>query len=316
MGSFILFLLGLILFLYGLNWMRNGMESLAEKKLTTWLLRFTKTPVRGFVTGTFLTALLQSSTAVTVLTINFVHVGMISFAQSLGIILGSNIGTTITTQILALHIESLSLPLMGLGLLLYFLPKKLFRQLGQVLIGFGAIFLGISWMQTIAEPLEQAGLLEKLVLSGFSPIGVGLVIGTLITALIHSSSATIAMTMGFYASGAVPLSFALAVVIGSNVGTCVTALIASYGTSTAAQRVAFSHLVLNVVGAFAFTPLIPWLLTWIPSLSEQSATQVAHFQTIYNIACSIAVLPFTNAFAKLIEWMVPDQINPTNSIKT
>lgn len=305
----ILFVGGLALFLYGLQEMRKGMESLAEKRLERWLLHFTKTPIRGFFSGTILTALLQSSTAVTVLTIGFVHAGMISFAQSLGIILGTNIGTTVTTQILALHVENLAVPLLTSGIGLRFFRKPLSSKIGRILFGFGGIFLGINWMQGIGVELQQAGWLEKLIFSGYSPIGLGLILGTLVTALIHSSSATIAMIMGFYATGAVPLSFALAVVIGSNVGTCVTALIASFQTTISAQRVAFAHLVLNVAGALVFTPLIPWLLHWVPLLSSHTATQVAHFQTLYNVICSLAVLPFTNQFAKLIEWMVDDNKN-------
>lgn len=308
----LLFFAGLAIFLYGLAEMRSGMESLAEQKLEKWLITFTKTPIRGFLSGTLLTALLQSSTAVTVITINFVHVGLISFVQSLGIILGSNIGTTVTTQILALHVESLAIPFLLIGISCRLLHKTIIKKIGRVLFGFGAIFLGINWMQQIGPALEESGWLAKMVDSNYSPVGIGLLIGALITALIHSSSATIAMTMGFYATGVVPLSFSLAVVIGSNVGTCVTALIASYGTTIAGQRVAFSHLVLNVAGAFLFTPFIPWMLDWVPLLSDNAATQVAHFQTIYNVICSLLVLPFTEKFAKLIEWMVPDQPQSPN----
>jgi phosphate:Na+ symporter len=301
------FLLGLVIFLYGLNTMREGFERLAGKHLQEILLRFTKTPFRGFLTGTFTTALLQSSTAVTVLTIGFVHAGILSFSQSIGIILGTNIGTTITTQILALHIEDLALPLLLIGFTLRLLPWPNVKKIGPILSGFGCLFLGIKLIQSLIQPLEEKGWIDSLMQSSGNPILLGLLISILITALIHSSSATIAITMGFYASGLVSLPFALAVVYGSNIGTCVTGLMAAFRTSIHAKRVAISHLILNVLGAMVFTPLIPFYIDWIPYLADQPSVQLAHVQTIFNIICSIAVLPFTDAFAKLIIWLVPER---------
>lgn len=299
--------LGLAIFLYGMRLMRGGLERLAENKLQDWILHFTKTPWRGFWTGTVTTALLQSSTAVTVLTIGFVNAGILSFTQSIGIILGTNIGTTVTTQILALKIEDFYVPLLMIGIIMILLPWHTVKQSGWVATGFAGIFWGVEMMQEIAVPLKELGYLDQLMELGGNPILTGVIVGAVITALIHSSSATTAFAMGFYATGAIDLAFAMAIVFGSNVGTCVTGLIAAIQTNTYAQRVAGAHLFLNIAGVMVFAPLIPWMIQWVPSLSDNLATQIAHVQTIFNVICSIVVLPFAAQFAYIIKWMIPDR---------
>ena len=298
---------GLFIFLWGLSKMRTGLENLARDRLQSVLLRFTKTPVRSFWTGTVTTAFLQSSSAVTVLTIGFVNAGMLTFSQSLGIILGSNVGTTITTQILALKIEDFAIPLLVIGGGLTLLSNPFLKNTGSVCLGFGAIFWGIEWMQSITESLKEQGWVSWLIHHGGNPIVSGLVAGILVTALIHSSSACIAMAMGFYAAQVIPLPFAIAVVFGSNIGTCVTALMASIRTIPAAKQVALSHLILNVAGAILFTPLIPVIARLAPYLSGDPATQIAHIQTLFNLICSIAVLPFCDQFARFITRLVPEK---------
>jgi phosphate:Na+ symporter len=300
------FATGLTIFLFGLRLMRLGLERLAGNNLEKALLRFTRTPVRGFITGIVTTALLQSSSAVTVLTIGFVDAGILTFAHSLGVILGTNIGTTVTTEILALKIEDFAMPLLFTGAVLFALPSGKWRPLGLVIGGFGLIFLGIDAMKGVTGPLEEHGWIEWMMKGNDFPILTGIATGTFLTALIHSSSACIAITMGFYASGLLPLPFALAVVFGSNVGTCATALIASVGTGSSAKQVALSHLVLNVAGVALFAPFIPWISLWVPALADNPATQLAHIQTLFNIVCSLAVLPFTDQFARGIMRLIPD----------
>jgi phosphate:Na+ symporter len=297
------FCVGFGIFLVGMNTMRNGFEHLAKDHLQTILLRFTKTPWRGMVCGTFLTALLQSSTAVTVFTIGLVDTGLLTFTQSLGIILGTNIGSTITTQLIALHLEDFAWPLLAIGVFLILIKQKT----GLILLGLGLIFAGVDWMQSIATPLEQAGWIDWLMTGNTHPILMGFVTGMIVTALIHSSSAMVAITMGFYASQVISLPFAIAVVIGSNVGTCATGLIAALHTKPSAKRVAIAHLVLNVGGALIFLPLIPLMLEIVSQFSADPAIQIAHTQTIYNVACSLLVLPVCAGFARLVEWMVPER---------
>lgn len=302
---FIPFATGITIFLFGLQLMRIGLEKFAGDHLKTWLLRFTETPVRSFLTGIFSTALLQSSSAVTVLTISFVDLGILSFIQSIGIILGTNIGTTITTEILALNIEDFALPLVFLGALLYFLPWKRLSLIGLILGGFGCIFLGMETMKWLAQPLKERGIIDWLMSIGEHPILMGLLAGAILTALIQSSSATIAIAMGFYSSGVISLPFAIAVVLGSNIGTCVTGLLATFGTKTAAKQVAVAHLILNVVGVIWFAPFISLISDFAPVLSSQPAQQLAHIQTLFNLICSLVVLPFAVQFAKGVMWLVP-----------
>jgi phosphate:Na+ symporter len=299
------FAVGLTIFLFGLQLMRIGLTKIAGERLRKILLRFTKTPSRSFMTGIVSTAFLQSSTAVTVLTIGFVNAGVLSFAQSLGIILGTNIGTTITTQILALKIEDFAIPLMIVGTFLYILPLKRISSLGLAIGGLGCIFLGMEAMQWIAGPLREKGYIAWLLDWGRSPILTGILTGTILTALIHSSSAVIALTMGFYASGIIMLPFAIAIVFGSNVGTCITGILATIHTNLAAKHVALSHVVLNVAGVAIFSPLIPWISQVAPLLSVHPAIQIAHIQTIFNVVCSLLVLPFAEPFARGITYLIP-----------
>ncbi|MBA4493145.1 Na/Pi cotransporter family protein [Paenactinomyces guangxiensis] len=301
------FATGLTIFMFGLQLMRNGLERLAQDRLREGLVKFTRTPVRGFFTGIVSTAFLQSSSAVTVLTISFVNAGILTFAQSIGIILGTNIGTTVTTQILALNVEDFAIPLIIAGAVLRILPFNNMAQLGLVIGGFGCIFLGMETMQWITVPLKERGWISWLLENGGNPIWTGIAVGTLLAAMIHSSSACIAITMGFYASGVVSLPFAIAVVFGSNIGTCVTALLAVINTNTAAKQVALSHLVLNIAGVGIFAPLIPYISEYAPVLSTDAAAQIAHIQTLFNIICSVIVLPFSEAFARGIIFLIPNK---------
>lgn len=304
---FIPFATGITIFLFGLQLMRIGLEKLAGNHLETWLLRFTQTPFRSFLTGIFSTALLQSSSAVTVLTISFVNISLLSFSQSIGIILGTNIGTTVTTEILALNIQDFAVPLILFGALLYFLPWYNLYKIGFVLSGFGCVLLGMETMQWLAKPLKERGIIDWFMGSGEHPILMGILAGALLTAIIQSSSATIAIAMGFYSSGVIDLPFAIAIVLGSNMGTCITGLLATFRTNIAAKQVAVAHLILNIVGVICFAPLVPWMSDLSPLLSDEPAQQLAHIQTLFNIVCSIVVLPFTTQFAKSIMWLIPNQ---------
>ncbi|SDW14970.1 phosphate:Na+ symporter [Marininema mesophilum] len=301
------FATGLAIFLFGMQLLRYGLESLAADRLRELLLRFTRTPVRSFATGLTATAFLQSSSAVTVITIGFVNAELMNFTQTVGIILGTNIGTTITTEILALKVEDFAVPLIICGGALYLMPWKRLSHIGMAVSGFGCIFLGMEAMQWIAAPLKTRGWITWLLNQSGNDILVGVLVGIIITAIIQSSGAVIAITMGFFATGIIPLPFAIAVVLGSNAGTCVTGFLASIGSSRGAKQVALAHLVLNLGGILLFLPFIPWIVDITPFLSDHLASQVAHIQTLYNVACSLLVLPFAGHFASWITKMLPDR---------
>lgn len=303
------FATGITIFLFGLQLMRMGFEELAGHRLQEWLIRFTETPTRSFITGIISTALLQSSSAVTVITISFVDLGLLTFTQSIGIILGTNIGTTVTTEILALNIEDFAFPLIVLGIVCYFLPWNKLSSISFVLIGFGCLFFGMETMQWLANPLKNRGIIDWLMHQDTSPVMAGILAGTLLTAIIQSSSATIAIVMGFYSAGIITLPFAIACVFGSNIGTCVTGLLATFGTNTAAKQVAIANVVLNIAGVLCFAPFVPTISEFAPTLAHQPAQQIAHIQTLFNLICSLIVLPFAHPFAKSIMLLVPHPIH-------
>lgn len=302
------FATGLAVFLFGMQLIRIGLKSLAGDRLEPLLLRFTRTPTRGMFTGLLITSFLQSSSAVTVLSIGLVDAGILAFPQTIGIILGTNIGTTITTEILALNIEDFAVPMLLAGGLMHLLPWKGLKGTGLAVAGFGCIFLGMEAMQWLSIPLKERGWITWILEPGGDPVWTGIAAGALLTAVIQSSSATVAMTMGFYASGLLSLPVAIGIVLGSNVGTCVTGLIAAIGTGRAAKQVAVAHLILNIAGVLLFAPITLWIADVARLLESDLAAQVAHVQTLFNIACSLLALPFVRPFAQLVTTLVPDGV--------
>jgi phosphate:Na+ symporter len=301
------FSLGLCFFLMGMYAMRLGFQNLAEKKMADWLARCTRTPVHSFWVGLLATFVLQSSSAVTVLTIGLTHAGFIGFAQTVGIILGTNVGTTVTTELIALRLESLAVPMLLVGAALWLQPRRLFRCIGLVVAGFGLIFLGIDTMQVMAKPLEQSQTFRSLFWESSHSVWIGLVTGTIFTALIHSSSATTAITMGLMSHQILSMETALAIVLGANIGTCFTAVIASIGTNVASRQVAWCHTLFNVAGALLFLPFLSQLARVSVFVTDSPSMQIAHAQTIFNLVCSLAALPFANRIAAVIQWLIPEK---------
>ncbi|MEJ8548026.1 Na/Pi symporter [Brevibacillus borstelensis] len=305
------FTFGLSFFLLGMYAMRTGFQNLAGKRMADWLARFTRTPVHSFWVGLLSTFVLQSSSAVTVLTIGLTHAGMIGFAQTVGIILGTNVGTTVTTELIALRLESFAVPMLLVGVAMWLLPHRLPRCIGLVIAGFGLIFLGIDTMQVMAGPLQQSDTFRALFLESSHSVWLGLITGTIFTALIHSSSATTAITMGLMSHHMLSMETALAIVLGANIGTCFTAVIASFGTNAASRQVAWCHTLFNLAGALLFLPFLSQLALASAFLTDSPSMQIAHSQTIFNVICSLAALPFTRQIAAFIRWIVPDKKRTT-----
>ncbi|QQE73089.1 Na/Pi cotransporter family protein [Brevibacillus composti] len=301
------FTFGLSFFLLGMYAMRTGFQNLAGKKMADWLARFTRTPMHSFWVGLLSTFVLQSSSAVTVLTIGLTHAGMINFAQTVGIILGTNVGTTVTTELIALRLETFAVPMLLAGVALWLMPNRLTRCTGLVVAGFGLIFLGIDTMQVMAKPLQQSETFRSLFLESRHSIWLGLLTGTVFTGLIHSSSATTAITMGLMSHQVLSMETALAIVLGANIGTCFTAVIASIGTNAASRQVAWCHTLFNVAGALLFLPFLTQLAAISAALTDSPSMQIAHSQTIFNVVCSVAALPFAHQIAAVIRWIVPDR---------
>lgn len=299
---------GLVLFLFGMKVMEVALQRWAGPLLHKWLHKATSTPLKGMIASTAVTALLQSSTAVTVLAIGFANAGLLSLSGTLGVILGTNIGTTVTTELISLQIGQAAMPLLVLSLMLWVgavlvservpashdkLKNQLIRSqfLCLAVAGFSLVLLAIQIMQSIGPTLQSLGLFQWFLDYASQSVLWGIAAGAILTALMHSSAAVIAMAMGLAASGALPPEIGVAIVLGSNVGTCVTALIAAIGSSRAGRFVAWSHLGLNIGGVLLFIPFTAGLTAVSGWLAADPAGQIAHAQTLFNIVCSLIALP-------------------------
>ncbi|KIL38288.1 sodium:phosphate symporter [Gordoniibacillus kamchatkensis] len=292
---------GLSIFLFGMKLMESALHAWAGPYLKRTLEMFTKTPLRGLIAGTALTAVLQSSTAVTVITIGLVNAGVLSFAGTLGVILGTNIGSCLSTELIGLGLGRTGVPMLLAASIVWlatWIPAAdtrrwalSLRWASLAVAGFALVLLGVEMMQTIGGPLRERGLFAWFVSASQQSLLWGVLAGACVTALVHSSAATIALTMSLASVQAISVELGIAIVLGANIGTCVTALIASIGGSRAGRYVAWTHVLLNVGGAALFFPLIGLLFHLTTLLSADEAGQIARFQTVFNIICSLLALP-------------------------
>ncbi|MGQ9476684.1 MAG: Na/Pi cotransporter family protein [Actinomycetota bacterium] len=306
---------GLGLFLFGMFLMSEGLQLAAGDRLRRMLESLTRNRFRGVLVGTGVTALIQSSSATTVMLVGLVNAGLMKFSQSVAVIFGANIGTTITGQIVAFNVKTLSFPCIGSGFILYLIARrKVWRYSGQILLGFGILFLGIELMKGGLAPLSQSGTFENWLIRYGGNWFLGLLLGILITSLVQSSSATTGMVIAMGAAGVLsingadPLRIAIPVILGCNIGTCITAFIASLGASLPAKRVALAHYLFNISGTLLFLPFLPWLPKLVVRISElfgagpdNIARQVAWFHTFFNLTMTLVWLPFMNQFIWLVK---------------
>lgn len=291
---------GLAIFLFGMKLMETSLHRSAGQALTQLLERFTRTPVRGMAASAGLSAILQSSTAITVITVGLVNAGLIAFPQTLGVILGSNIGTCLTTELLGLNLSRLGLPLLyaaaavcGLGALLSRRCPWARRMAwaAAAAAGFACILLGMAAMQSPVPAMQERGIFTWLVSQSQESLLWGILAGTAVSALIHSSAASITMTMALVEGGALSPELGIAIVLGANVGTCATALLSSVGGTRFGAYVAITHTLLNAGGALLFWPLISEVALLSEWWGGSPASQIAHAQTIFNVVCSLIALP-------------------------
>ncbi|KJS21041.1 MAG: hypothetical protein VR72_12010 [Clostridiaceae bacterium BRH_c20a] len=307
MPSALFFLLGLALFLLGLFILKAGLERIASFNLKRIIQRFTATPSLGCLTGTFLTMILQSSSAVTVISIGLADTGLMSFAQALGIVLGTNIGTTITGQLLAFPLESLGIPLVFLGLILMISGNTL-RAIGLNICGLGFIFWGMDFMGNAFSNIMHNPLIKHLLLLTTRSHLLAVLFGIIFTAIIQSSSAMTGIVLVLAKSGHLDLVTSTAIILGSNVGTCITAVLASIGSTISGKRVAAAHVVLNFLGIVILYPFLEKFTALMALSSSDLPRQIAHTHTFFNIISSLAVLLFAGVFTKFIYWLVPDTL--------
>lgn len=301
---------GLGLFLYGMNLMGESLEKVAGSKMKTIIELLTKNIFMGVLLGAAVTAVIQSSSATTVMVVGFVNAGLMGLPQAVGVIMGANIGTTVTAQIVSFNLTGLAPLALGIGILLYlFGTNEKYKQVGEVFIGFGLLFTGMESMKTAVNPLaEYKGFTDLLSTFGRYPL-LGLLLGFGITAIIQSSSAAMGMLVVLASQGLVPLTSALPILYGQNIGTCVTSLISSIGANKNAKRAAMIHLIFNILGTIIFLLLLnQFVIKVVVAIDPGNvARQIANVHTIFNIVSTIILLPCNKLIVKLAMKIVPDK---------
>ncbi len=301
------FLGGLGLFLYGMSIMSDGLQKAAGDRMRRILEALTGKVWKGVLVGTLVTAVIQSSSAVTVMLVSFVNAGLMTLRQAIGVVYGANIGTTITAQIIAFKLTDWALPAIGIGFLITLIAKRrTHRYAGQVILGFGLLFLGIEVMKEAAALLEQSPVFSGWIVQLSGKPLLGVLVGVVSTALIQSSSATTGVLLAIAAKGLISLEAAIPVLFGANIGTCVTALLASIGTNRTAKRTAVAHLVFNSVGTVVFLlfrqPFTQAVL--MVSRTDDLPRLIANSHTLFNVANTLIWLPLTGVMVKIVTSLV------------
>jgi len=311
---------GLALFLFGMDQMAEALKAVAGERMKIILARLTTNRFMGAVTGAFVTAIIQSSSVTTVLVVGFITAGLMSMSQSIGVIMGANIGTTITAQIVAFKVTKAALLMVAVGFgMLSFSKQEKIRQYGGMLMGLGMIFFGMSVMSDAMAPLRSYQPFLHLMQHMETPL-VGILIAALFTALVQSSSATTGIVIVMATQGFITLPAGIALAFGANIGTCVTALLAAIGKPREAMRAALVHVLFNVFGVLLWlgfigylAELVTWLspahgeLTGVARLAADTPRQIANAHTVFNIANTLVFIGLAGQLARLVEWLVPDR---------
>ena len=302
---------GLGLFLFGIRTMGDGLENAAGAKLKRMLEVLTGNRFLAVLVGFVVTAIIQSSTATTVMVVGFVNAGMMSLAQAVGVIMGANIGTTVTSLLIALNFSSVAAAAVLVGVILMLASKKtVVKNLGAIFTGFGLLFLGIDMMSDSMAPLrESAGFMNFIVTVSESPLRplFGIILGIVMTAVLQSSSASVGVLQTLAMQGLVPLKFSVFVLFGQNIGTCLTALFSTVGAKKNSKRAAVIHLLFNLIGTgiFILIALLTPYVEWIEKLSPDPMAQIAISHIVFNIVSTVIMFPFANILVKLSCLLVP-----------
>lgn len=286
---------GLGLFIYGMKLMGDGLENAAGDGLKSILEKVTSNRLMGVAIGAIVTMVIQSSSATTVMVVGFVNAGLMSLAQAAGIIMGANIGTTITAQLVAFKLDQIA-PLfvfVGAALVMFARAKKR-REIGNIILGFGILFTGMGIMSGAMKPLASSPAFTNILIAIGDNWFIGIIAGAAITAILQSSSATTGILIALATTGTIDIGLALPVVFGCNIGTCITAMIASIGTNKTAHKAALLHLIFNIVGTIIFLPFLGVLARFVQYTSPDDVSrQIANAHTVFNIANTALLLPFT-----------------------
>jgi len=300
---------GLALFIFGINRLSNSLQKITSNKLKSVINILTKKSWSTVLVGLSTTMLIQSSSATSVMTVGFVNAGLLTLRQAIGIIMGANIGTTVTAQIVSFKIDILAFPLIIIGFLIHFISKRRrYKNIGMTIIGLGLLFLGMTIMKGALGPLKDNESFKNFLLVFSSNPFYGILAGLGLTTLLQSSSATIGLLIALGSQGLLPIEAAIPILIGDNIGTCSTALISSIGTTVTAKRTAFSHLLFNVFGTIIFFILLYVfrLQPLIINLTGKSVPhQIANIHTSFNLITTIILFPMIGLFEKIVVKLFP-----------
>ncbi|UEX91120.1 Na/Pi cotransporter family protein [Staphylococcus ratti] len=304
------FLGGLGIFLYGLKVMGDGLQASAGDRLRDILNKFTSNPVLGVIAGIVVTVLIQSSSGTTVITIGLVTAGFMTLKQAIGVIMGANIGTTVTAFIIGIDLGEYAMPILAIGaFLIFFFKRSKINNIGRILFGFGSLFFGLEFMGDAVKPLSELEGFKQLMLDMSANPLLGVFVGTVLTALVQSSSATIGILQEFYQQNMIGLDAAIPVLLGDNIGTTITAVLASLAGSLAAKRAAFVHVIFNVIGVVIFSLFLPIVIHLVGMLQEawhlKPAMAIAFAHGAFNVTNTLIQLPFVAALAWLVTKIVP-----------
>ena len=312
---------GLAIFLYGMEQMAEALKKVAGDSMKQILARLTGNRFMGLITGAFVTAIIQSSSVTTVMLVGFVTAGLMSLTQAVGVILGADIGTTITAQIVAFKVTKYALFLVAVGFAMIFMGRnERIKQYGNLVMGLGMIFFGMGIMSDGMRPLRSYESFIVLMQNVSNPL-VGILVATIFTSLIQSSSATMGVVIALALQGLITLEAGIALALGANIGTCATAGLAAIGKPREAVRVAVAHVTFKIIGVALVLPFIPYFtvlvrdispvavetLVGMDRLAAETPRQIANAHTLFNISIALVFLPFSNQFARFCEWIVPDK---------
>lgn len=306
MLGFIQILGGLGLFIFGISLLSAGMEKLAGDQIQKWLDRVTNSRIKSMAFGTAATALLQSSGLLMVTMIGLVNANLMTVVQSISVMLGQEIGTTVTAQIVAFEIGNFRLILVILGLIfLEFFPNRDWKKYGQILMGLGIIFVGMGYMSSALSLLVEIPWVNSLLTAMGQYPWVGIVVGIVATAITQSSTAVSSMAVAMGMSDAITLQGAIGIILGANIGSCITGLIAALRLSAVARQVSYAQILINVIGVLIFIPFIPQFAAFIERTSPELPRQIANAHTIFNVSVSLLLFPFVRQIADIAGRLAP-----------
>lgn len=300
---------GLALFLYGMQMMSTGLEAAAGNRMKSILEKLTSNRIKGVLVGAAITAVIQSSSATTVMVVGFVNSGLMTLKQAVWVIMGANIGTTITGQLIALDIGAIAplFAIAGVGAIMFIKSKKV-HHISSIFAGLGILFMGMDMMGAAMSPLKESEAFISLMTKFDNPL-LGILVGALFTAVIQSSSASVGILQALASTGMIPLSSAVFVLFGQNIGTCITAVLASIGMKVNAKRTTVIHLLFNIIGTVLFTVicLVTPYVTWIEAMTPgDPVAQIANAHTVFNIVTTLLLLPFGTHMANIAVRILPD----------